>query len=346
MAGVCGDLIRIVATYSTQSVTINILSGYRDTSHDLYRLYIWQQKIAYETRGRCIVPEVLRNERNRWYAYYLMRNKTYFGRVWECLPTPIRVNLPIDQVTYFFVLKSLQGRSFYPVFQDPDNVVYTMGKISTGTTGVRITGKKKIDGRIRRVTFSLEGWPVILTETGTIYRTRSYSATCETLNVMEALQYRSGCVDITYDDSNCIRGLNRDGSIHIVDGTSEGALVSPHSLIEIERSNGIFDGSQVPAASTEPVIVSYAGTAISFETCRSTITFPAPSIPVDPKDIAVSGLCLPESGGPPQWIIASGFDQLLREITPDNTRITSTRAQYLVASLRGNSKRVWIINEQ
>lgn len=72
------DLLFIVATYSTTSVTLGVITLSRQMASDAVRgEYLWRRKVEFETRSRCFEPSKISD----WWVYYLKVNRTFYGQL-------------------------------------------------------------------------------------------------------------------------------------------------------------------------------------------------------------------------------------------------------------------------
>lgn len=72
------DLIRIVSTYATTKATFDLLTTTSGSATLVYRPDVWRSKAIYESRGLIVDERIITG---RWYEYYLMRNRTFYGNL-------------------------------------------------------------------------------------------------------------------------------------------------------------------------------------------------------------------------------------------------------------------------
>lgn len=109
------DLVVIIATYSTPGLTFDLLSFDPDTASWLYRDSHWKNKTYYESRGLVVDANLIALPVT-WYGYYLIKNRTFYGRpvLFDKDNHQGAVDWGIDRCLYYY------GATLFDLFQLPD----------------------------------------------------------------------------------------------------------------------------------------------------------------------------------------------------------------------------------
>lgn len=205
------DLIGVIATYATPQVTFNLLTIDPGQAVLAYRSYIWKQKALWESRGLIVDEKLI--EVSGWYAYYLMRNRTFYGHIVLakscCEPEEYR-----DQVAINLERELYSGYKFW--YQSPTGELVLVRPDLT-----RI--KYRTPHRFQHLEF-YGNW-IGLTERGQVVRFSPRSTSCEL------------CFESLVDFDNIVaffgskNFLDRSGKILTRDGSVIGAEVKTVELI-------------------------------------------------------------------------------------------------------------------
>lgn len=106
-----GDLVRVISIYSTTNVTFDLLTFDSPISMTVYGPAVWRAKAIYESRGLIVDEKIIAG---RWFEYYLMRNRTFYGKLAEIMPTG-----RVDVLANFPILYAIIG-PIYAIVQLPD----------------------------------------------------------------------------------------------------------------------------------------------------------------------------------------------------------------------------------
>lgn len=78
-AELVNDLVATIALYATTQVTFNLLTLDANIARRMYQSHTWKSKAIQESRGLIADDNVVAEA--GWYAYYLIRNRTFYGRL-------------------------------------------------------------------------------------------------------------------------------------------------------------------------------------------------------------------------------------------------------------------------
>lgn len=202
MIQIPNDLVNIIATYATTTVTIDLITLSRDNARIIYSGVMWKSKLQYETRGQLLDPGVIEANKGTcttcgvWWRYYLCKNRTFWGdviraQIYELDMNPVQVDLP-GPVTGIGVHRA--GMSYF-VYQLDDLRLVIVESGSETSTPMVLPFVPRVQIR-DFIPFS--GDIILLTERGTAYSLESRDG-----------EYSLKALDWAGDDLTCVGFLSR-----------------------------------------------------------------------------------------------------------------------------------------
>lgn len=85
------DLVRVISAYTTEKVTLDLLTLSSDLTQSLYSDTLWITKAAVESCGLTVNRDII--ARGDWYPYYLLVNNTYYGKLVRGFPSSANENI-------------------------------------------------------------------------------------------------------------------------------------------------------------------------------------------------------------------------------------------------------------
>lgn len=229
-AGLVNDLLGVIAIYTNTQVTLHLLTLDKNTVNGAYVLSSspWINKATYESRGLMIDPTLLGRDIGKWYAYYLMRNRTYYGRRLQIARSNRNVNIDRSKYLVYSVGEYNSGpRHYYFEQRAPSYDYEYSSSIKANSKGFPIKHYQHVqsfDRRIVKNSFIIDGILYLLSENNKFYKATSAT------HVLLA----SNIVDFMIIHGTYIITLDRTGRLHIPPSIIINSPSVP--LIQLNRS--------------------------------------------------------------------------------------------------------------